>query len=224
MVVKGPDTALKPQTAGVGYLPVAADDGNCTMAQRDQRLDGAASRLPVIGGNTGQVFKGKGGGIVGHHHAGNVDGGKIPAEMIVDAAQEQNAQGLFLPAQLRRPGYLVGILVHVVHHQQVAGPGNQVLDGLHHLAEQLVTDALDHHQNRVGMGLLELLGVDVDFKIHLPGSLQNSGSGFFTDVGVVVQGAGDRADSIAGFGGKIFDCHTGPPFLVAWSLECGVRS
>ena len=33
-------------------------------------------------------------------------------------------------------------------------------------------------------------------------------------LGMVVQGTGDSADGIAGFGGKVFDCHVGrPPFL-----------
>ena len=87
--------------------------------------------------------------------------------MLVDAAEKQNAQRLFLPAKLHRPDDLIGVLVHVVHHQLVTGMGNKMLNGLHHLAEQLVADALDHHQNGVGMGLLELLGVDVDLKVHL---------------------------------------------------------
>ena len=59
MVGKGRNATLKPQAAGVGYLPVAADNGNLPVAQRNQHFHGAASRLPVVGGDAGQVLKGK---------------------------------------------------------------------------------------------------------------------------------------------------------------------
>ena len=140
--------------------------------------------------------------------------------MLVDAAQEENAQRLFLPAQLERPGNLVGIFIHVVHHKLVVGFCDPVLNGFHHLAEQLIADALDHHQNGVGMGLLELLGVDVNLEANFLSSLQNGGSGFFADVGMVVQRTGNGADGVAGFGGEVFDCHVGvTSFIRVWLFQ-----
>ena len=115
------------------------------MSQTNQRIHGAARGLPVVGGDAGQVVKGQHGGVVGDHDTGNVNAPEIPDKVLVVAAQKQNAQRLLFPAQLRGSAHFVFVLVHVVHHQLVVGLGDQGLDGLHHLPEQLVADTLDHH-------------------------------------------------------------------------------
>ena len=204
---EGLHTALVAQTAGVGNGPVAANDGDTAMSQTNQRIHGAARGLPVVGGDAGQVVKGQHGGVVGDHDTGNVNAPEIPDKVLVVAAQEQNAQGLFFPAQLHGSAHLVCILVHIIHRQLVAGMGDQRLDGLHHLPEQLVADTLDHHQNGGGMKLLELLGVDVQLKAAFGGGLQNCLSRPLADVGMIVQRPGNGADGIAGLGGQVFDGH-----------------
>ena len=204
---KGPQTAVVALAAGVRGVPIAADDGDIPVAQGDQGLNGAVGSLLIVGGHAGKVAEREHGGIVGHHHAGDVDLVEIPEEIVVVAAQEQNAQGLFLPAQLHCPEDLILILVHIVHHKLVGGLGDQLLDGFHHDAEQFVADALDHHQNGVGMGLFELLGVDVQLKAAFFGGLQDDPAGLFADIGMVVQGPGDGTDGIARFGSQILDRH-----------------
>ena len=87
------------------------------------------------------------------------------------------------------------------------GLGDQGLDGLHHLPEQLVADTLDHHQNGGGVVLLELLGVDVQLKAAFGGGLQDFLPCPLADVGVIVQRPGNGADGIAGLCSQIFDCH-----------------
>ena len=141
------------------------------MTQRDQGLHRLPPGLPVVDGDAGQVGKGQRGSVVGGYHAGHVHRPEILGKILVHAAQKQNPQGLFLPAQLNGLSRLVGVLVHVIHHQLVPGLGNQLLNLFHHFPEQLVPGAFDHHQNGVGVGLLQLLGVDVHLKAHFRRSL-----------------------------------------------------
>ena len=67
-----------------------------------------------------------------------------------------------------------------------------------------------------------MLGVDIQLKTMLLGSLQNGLSGFIADIGMVIQRPGNRADGVAGNGGKIFDCHNSASFqnksTVGWGL------
>ena len=190
------------------------------MSQTNQRIHGAARGLPVVGGDAGQVVKGQHGGVVGDHDTGNVNAPEIPDEILVVAAEEQDAQRLLFPAQLRGSAHFVFVLVHVVHHQLVAGLGDQGLDGLHHLPEQLVADTLYYHQNGGGVVLLELLGVDVQLKAAFGGGLQDFLPCPLADVGMIVQRPGNGADGIAGLCSQIFDCHgIRRPFLLAESLE-----
>ena len=61
------------------------------------------------------------------------------------------------------------------------------------------------------MLLLQLLGVGVELEAGGLRRLQNDLAGFFTDIGLIVQNPGNRADGIAGLCGKILNGHSASP-------------
>ena len=82
-----------------------------------------------------------------------------------------------------------------------------MLNGFHHLAEQFVANALDDHQNGVGMVLLELLGIGIELEAAFLSRFQDGLTGFFADMGMTVQCPGNGAYRVAGFCRQIFDGH-----------------
>ena len=124
------------------------------MAQGNQRIHGAAAGLPVVDADAGKVGEGEGGGVVGQQQAGDLNFFKIREKIAVISPHEQDAQGLFLPAQLHRPEDLVGVLIQIVHMYRIAGVAQLGLDGFHQLGKKLVGGALHHDQDGGGMLLL----------------------------------------------------------------------
>ena len=197
---------------GVGVGPVTADHGDPFVAQGDQRLHGLGRGLSVVDADAGKIREIQLLGAVGDDHAGDAQAFEICPEILPVATQEDDAQGLFLLDQGPGPAHLVVRAVDVVHMEGVAGAVEQILDDLHHLGEEGVARALDDEQNGGGVGLLELLGVDVELKAAFLHGGQNGGASLLADIGVVVEHTGHGADSVAGFGRKILDGHIRHPF------------
>ena len=56
-LLKGPDAAGIPQAAGVGLLPVAADDADAPVAQLQQPTHRGTGRRFIVGGDAGEILK-----------------------------------------------------------------------------------------------------------------------------------------------------------------------
>ena len=64
------------------------------------------------------------------------------------------------------------------------------------------------------MLLLQLLGVGIEFKAALLHRRHNGFSGFFADIGVVVQHPGHRGYRVAGCGCQVFNGQQNHPLSV----------
>ena len=123
------------------------------------------------------------------------------------AAQEENAQRLFLPAQGRRPANLMIQLIDIVDDQRMAGLGENGLILLHHRGEQLVAAALDHDQDAVALGLLQVFGIGIQFEALGFHDGHNSFPGLLTDIGMSVQDPGHGTQGVPGFPGQVLNGH-----------------
>ena len=141
MLLERAHTAFVTQTAGIGGLPVTADDGNFPVPHFNQGIHGSLRRQHIVGGDAGQVPDGKSCGVVGDHHPRHRNGGISLPEVGVAAAQKQDAQRLLGGQQRQCPLHLVVVFVHVVDGQLIGGSGHKALDFLHHLGKQLVAPA-----------------------------------------------------------------------------------
>ena len=123
------------------------------MALSGQKFDDLGGGLAVVGGQGGQILKVKIPGGVGQQHAGDGNGLEPGAEELQVPAQEEDAQGLALPAELEGVAYLVGVLVQVVDHGVPPAVPEEGLDPFHQVGEEHVLGAL-HQDGDAGPGLL----------------------------------------------------------------------
>ena len=132
---------------------------------------------------------------------------KIRQKILPVAAKEEDAPGLFFQTKLQGAADLVAVLVQIVHGQRMRSITHVCLQLLYQCAEKLVGSTFDQHQNGIGVLLLQLFGVGIELEAGGGCCLQNDLAGLFTDIGLIVQHPGNRADTVAGLGGKIFDRH-----------------
>ena len=112
------------------------------MALSGQKFDDLGGGLAVVGGQGGQILEVKVPGGVGQQYAGDGNGLEPGAEELQVSAQEEDAQGLALPAKLEGVAYLVGILVQVVDHGVPPAVPEEGLDPFHQVGEEHVLGAL----------------------------------------------------------------------------------
>ena len=132
---------------------IAAQKADIPVPAADQIFHRLLRGRLVVGGQGGQVGKAQILGRVGQKDAGYADLVKALTEQLQVAAQEENAQGLALAAELARIGHLVGLFVQVIDGGVAVAVPQQALDTLQNVGEQHVVGAFDDDSN-AGRGLL----------------------------------------------------------------------
>ena len=162
-------------------------------------------RLLIIGGEGGQVGEVKLPSRVGEQYAGDGDVAELRLEKLQIAPQEQDAQGLALPAQLDGVNHLVGVLVQVVDRGVLARVLEQLLAALHQLGKEHVHSALDDDGDGGAGLLLQVPGVGIGLEALLRHHRQHPAPGLLRYVGVVVEHPGHGGHTHAGQPGNILD-------------------
>ena len=199
----------KPRRAGAAQ--VARDDADAPVAAFQQVFHGAFRRLHVVRGHGGEIVEAEAGGVGRQHDGRQRDLAEAFGVHPPVAAEKQQPGGLFLAAQVQSALDGVLVFVDVVHGQRVAVRGERLLDAFDHLGKQLVRRAGHHGDDAAAVDLLEVLRVGIELISAFLRQRQNGAACLLADIRQAVQGAGDRADGVAGQAGKVFDRHMGYP-------------
>ena len=111
---------------------------------------------------------------------------------------------------MQRLEHRILVFVHIVHRERIERGRKRLLHALDHAGEQLVGRTGDYGKDAVAIDLLEILGVFVALETVTLHGLEHLRARLVTDIRVVIQDAGDRADGIARLAGKILDGHISP--------------
>ena len=205
----------------------AADHADLAVPQSDQTGDCLVGRGVVVHPYHGEVGEAQLLADDGSQHGGDGDLVKALAEVLHAAAQENDPLGLDLPQDLFGGLHLVGVFVQVRDDATVAVQPHHPLQVDQEIGKEHILGALDHKYHAAGLLDLQLAGVGVGDKAHLPHDLQDVLLGLGADVGPVVDDPGNGADRTAADPGDVFDRHAQQLLSVAvvagsTGIVCGI--
>ena len=132
---------------------------------------------------------------------------KIINEVLAVAAQEENAHGLDLAAELNRTLDFIETFIHIVNMQRIMDLVGKSLNVFNKLREKFVGTAFYNYKYSVGTLLLELLCVGVELKTALLGGAQNYTARRLAYAWLTVENPGHGCHAISCFLCQVLNSH-----------------